>query len=580
MNKLFSKIATLSVGLAMAIGVGVAIGSKEAKVARAETTVTFTAGTDTGATSVTKSGVTVSMSTMSRTDNYRTYANTSMTVSSSDNITEIKLTCTGSGTSDYGPGKFSGNGYSYSGTTGTWSGSSNSVSLAASAQVRMTKIEVKFESADILQSITVSGAMSKTSYTTAESWSAAGLVATGHYQTAGNKDITDKVEWSFNPTNPAVSVTSVVATATLGTISGNSAAQTVSVTKANPLQLLYTKSSGASIEATGYFVGKSAADGAYIMDGEYGFLIGDRNLDCSSYVEGETVLHATGSLYISAGQYKFDYSGLTVTKVTDAETIASIAKPVIYSVTGTETQEYESRLTTVTGTVKSITPKTSTLENYEWDQSEDVTIVMTVGGSDLQVFLKRLNQSTTLGAALESALSSQEKITVKAYTAWYNAFQVSMVGIIEAKQDYTAEEFAQDLLDQTDNACSEYPGSDNDPSYNYSAYKTALEAIWSDLASDDKYPSLPQAQKDILAEASREGTSVISRAMKRYDFLTGKYDLSNFIVGRTPIVPANGRFAVSDLTADNNTMIIVIAIAATSALAFTMLLVFKKKKQK
>lgn len=111
-------------------------------------TVTFTAGTDTGESSVTKSGITVSMSTMNRTDNYRTYANTSMTVTSTvGNITEVKVTCTASGTSSYGPGKFSGTGYTYSGTVGTWSGSAESVTLSASAQVRITKIEVTYTSA-------------------------------------------------------------------------------------------------------------------------------------------------------------------------------------------------------------------------------------------------------------------------------------------------------------------------------------------------------------------------------------------------------------------------------------------------
>ena len=110
--------------------------------------VVFTAGTDTGATSVTKSGITVSMSTMSRTDNYRTYANSNMTVTAAGGktITQVKVTCTGEGKGDYGPGKFSGNDYSYSGSIGTWSGNAaSSVSLHASAQVRMTKIEVTWQ---------------------------------------------------------------------------------------------------------------------------------------------------------------------------------------------------------------------------------------------------------------------------------------------------------------------------------------------------------------------------------------------------------------------------------------------------
>jgi hypothetical protein len=49
MKKVFTKIAGLSVGLALAIGVGVAVGSKEAKVAKADDVVTYTLdGTSTG----------------------------------------------------------------------------------------------------------------------------------------------------------------------------------------------------------------------------------------------------------------------------------------------------------------------------------------------------------------------------------------------------------------------------------------------------------------------------------------------------------------------------------------------------
>ena len=115
---------------------------------KGQTTVTFTAGEDTGETSVTKDGITVSMSTMSRTDNYRCYANTAMTVVSTiGDITSIDLTCTASGTDNYGPGKFSltqgySGSYSYSGTVGTWNGSAEGVSLTASSQVRMSKIVV------------------------------------------------------------------------------------------------------------------------------------------------------------------------------------------------------------------------------------------------------------------------------------------------------------------------------------------------------------------------------------------------------------------------------------------------------
>ena len=108
-------------------------------------TATFVAGEDKGETSVTKNSITVSMSTMSRDDNYRVYASSNLVVSSTNDIKRIELTCTGSGTADYGPGKLSGSGYTYSGYVGTWSGSQKTVTLAASAQARITQIVVTFE---------------------------------------------------------------------------------------------------------------------------------------------------------------------------------------------------------------------------------------------------------------------------------------------------------------------------------------------------------------------------------------------------------------------------------------------------
>ncbi len=109
-------------------------------------TVSFTAGTDVGETSVTKDGITVSMSTMSRSDNYRCYANSDMTINSTvGNITKIELTCTASN----GPGNFSLTDaigyYTYDGDVGTWTGSSSIVKLHANAQVRMTQIVVTFD---------------------------------------------------------------------------------------------------------------------------------------------------------------------------------------------------------------------------------------------------------------------------------------------------------------------------------------------------------------------------------------------------------------------------------------------------
>ena len=116
-----------------------------------QTTVIFTPGTDTGETSVTKNGVTVTMTTMNNASYYQIYANQSGTFTCSNgNITKIEFICTAEGTSKYGPGNSSANvgTYTYSNFTGTWTGSAESVTISSTAQVRMKSLSVTYTSGD------------------------------------------------------------------------------------------------------------------------------------------------------------------------------------------------------------------------------------------------------------------------------------------------------------------------------------------------------------------------------------------------------------------------------------------------
>jgi len=123
----------------------------------AQTTVTFTAGTDKGPdggtagenVTLTKDDVTLTVSSgvLGRTDNYRVYKGHTLTVSSAKgNITKVVFTCTANGNEKWGPGCFEDptpGSYTYEGTTGTWTGDAASFTLTAkSNQVRATKIEV------------------------------------------------------------------------------------------------------------------------------------------------------------------------------------------------------------------------------------------------------------------------------------------------------------------------------------------------------------------------------------------------------------------------------------------------------
>ena len=84
-----------------------------------------------------------------------------------------------------------------------------------------------------IQSIVVSGAMTKTGYYVGESWDHSGLTATGTYSTGWQEDVSSFANWTYNPASPADGVTSVVATATIDEISDESSVQSVSVTVAH-----------------------------------------------------------------------------------------------------------------------------------------------------------------------------------------------------------------------------------------------------------------------------------------------------------------------------------------------------------
>ena len=162
-NLLFNQASALGKRLAMVLTMLLSIGIGSAWGATATFTATQSGGwtTTAGAQSGTIDGVTLAVTNgIINGTQLRCYSGATMTISSTNNITEIAVTCTGTGTSNYSPSKFSlsnsTGSYDYSGTIGTWKGSSTSVSLQASAQVRMTQIVVTYESATPKQDYTLS----------------------------------------------------------------------------------------------------------------------------------------------------------------------------------------------------------------------------------------------------------------------------------------------------------------------------------------------------------------------------------------------------------------------------------------
>lgn len=435
-----------------------------------------------------------------------------------------------------------------------------------------------------LEDISVSGSMTKTTYDATESWNPAGLVVTAEYHWGWEEDVTSLVTWTYSPAKPAVSVTSVVATATYndGTddYSASSAAQLVTVTRTNPIKELYLQEQLYEFDVRGIYVGFLDGTGPVIMDGEYGIVCFAKNQDVTSYTVGETVLHVTGTLTIYNGLYELGgkvgstYYNPTISVETDPTEIAKIEAPVVYAAKGGETQDYESRLTTVTG-VPSIYPDGDKYGDFDSDAgTNDIRMTFTLSPTkSVTVFYKKAAQTADAEcyAAMKAAVEGSDEITVKGFTGWYNGFQVQMNGYVPPVVGYTAEDFAQDLLDQTDAVCAEYVSDES----RFNTIKAELQAIWSNLAGEGKYPSLANDQKEILADADAdESGTVVEQAMARYDFLTAKYGLSQFINGRT--ISSN---SVIRFSATNNIMLVVIISSFVVASSIGLCIIVMKKRK-
>ena len=171
MNKILTKVTALCVGLAMVAGVGVAIGSERASEAKADpATETFShtaiSGMATAAAASTSGTYSVFAITVdgiassgyNASESVRVYKGASITISvSSGNITSATLTCTANGTTKYGPGCLTGDGW-VAGTakTGTWTGSAASFTLTASSnQARISDFSITYEAGGEVTNYTI-----------------------------------------------------------------------------------------------------------------------------------------------------------------------------------------------------------------------------------------------------------------------------------------------------------------------------------------------------------------------------------------------------------------------------------------
>ena len=152
--------------------------------------------------------------------------------------------------------------------------------------------------------------------------------------------------------------------------------------------------------------------------------------------------------------------------------------------------------------------------------------------------------------------------------------------------NYEASDFAKDLLKLTLPVCSASDDNNHD----------ALVIVWATLADANHYDALVIDEKETLADAEGDKTIVvpstvegieemlpveaIGAAMYRYDVLTAKYSLSNFIDGR-PDVPNSSSYYNNVITTnESNNIFIIVAIISVVSISLLSVLIIKKRKQK
>ena len=184
-----------------------------------------------------------------------------------------------------------------------------------------------------------------------------------------------------------------------------------------------------------------------------------------------------------------------------------------------------------------------------------------------------INSGEAIEAAREAcdALDSEDKLSVPNYETLLAA-EARYAELVYEQ----VEEFAKNFNDAMEEVCV-YNNKDITPS-------EALVSAWGEQVK--AFDELPEQVQNILkAATTHDANNEIAEFVEKYEYIAGKYgDLLgegyNFLEKdiQSSTLYNGGLNAMA--AADNTTMIIVIAIAAVSALAFTTLLVFKKRKQK
>lgn len=415
-----------------------------------------------------------------------------------------------------------------------------------------------------LTSISLSG--QTTVYTVGDSFSFDGSIQAVYSN--GNKKLVDPTHVDDSAVNMLAEGTYTVRVYYTENSTTKSASYSISVVETpfvNSIQHCYELNDGATAtNVYGLYIGSATAGGkqhALIMNGEYGIELFGTTPD-ASWVENQTYLKVTTST-LDIYNNLYELTNCTVVKVTDATTIRQNVAPVsTYNVTGLESStnsSLASRLSLISGVVTSF--------KADWTNNKDNTIYLSIGNYTVQLFVKAANATSDVGTALTNSYNNGAEITIKGYTNIYSTyFQVVFKNVVEIDTTYTAEDFAEDLLELTNSICSTSTNKETD-----------LSGVWMTLTIE-KWSVLSQDQKNILINSgANENGTTIEQAMARYDLICRKYSSCDNFIGRNS---ANLSASMNPILANNNSLLIVLTMVSIITISgIAVLCCFKRKKK-
>lgn len=357
---------------------------------------------------------------------------------------------------------------------------------------------------------------------------------------------------------------------------------TVTVTKINTIESLYGLSDKTQVEFYGYYAGEFS-DGVVVMDGHFGMIL-YKAATKEGWTIDETVLHVTGSMKTYNGLVEVNEPKVDTDNIPASE-VAKLSKPINYSLIGNEatsaTADIANRRTFVTGKLTAIEAKTSKDKtNYD--------ITVNDGKTDLALYLKdadnveitlKDNTKKTIAAYLQDMVNKE--VTIKGFTSFYNAFQVRVYDIVESDNTYTAEQFAQQLLDETDTVCESWDGHADNTS--------ALTSIWNNLGGAERWQALTTEERARFTSANanydNNSENVLENAAGRYNMICKKYGFNNFAsrtnVNEAPVSPlhSNSSFYGFGNSADNEMITVIVVMAALATICAGGFFFYRRRKE-